>query len=200
MFVSNIIKETARGLQPIPIEDELLGKRIVFLTEEVTAESASGLIKQLMYLECSGPGQEICFVINSPGGDVAAGLSVYDYIRLMSSPVRTLCIGTAASMGSILFLAGDRREMLPHARIMIHDPSYGGGSYEGKKPDELREDLERLDKSRRLLSAIISERTGKTMAQVAAKTRKDTYFDAKEAIEFGLATGIITSPLSFDPD
>ncbi|MBR2283478.1 MAG: ATP-dependent Clp protease proteolytic subunit [Ruminococcus sp.] len=191
----NIVRETADGTRFISIEDELMRRRTIFLTETVTRESAVELVKQLMFLESEEPGKEITLVINSPGGSVNDGLAVYDYIRLMSSPVRTVCVSGAESMGAILFLAGDKRELLPHSRIMIHDPHYSGSgaTYEGKKPNEIEEDLENLRKISKVLCEIIAERTGKPLKSVQAKTRQDSYFSAEEAVEFGLATGIITS-------
>ena len=127
------------------------------------------------------------------GRRCASGLAVYDLIKLMKTPVRTVCLGSAASMGAILFLAGDKREMFPNAHVMIHDPSHGGGSMAGMKPDELDEKVKDLKKVRKILCGIIAEATGKSESSVRAKTRKDSYFNAKEAVEYGLATGIVTS-------
>lgn len=128
--------------------------------------------------------------INSPGGKIDCGLPVYDAMRMSKAPIRTVCIGVAASMGSILFLGGDKREMLPHSRVMIHDPSFGGGSYAGKKPHEIQAEVDNLNKFREKLCKIISERTGRTVEEVCEKTKEDSYFSAEEAIEFGLATAI----------
>ena len=189
-----IMKESARGFESFRIEDSLLQKRIVFLTEAVNAQTSSDLIKQFLYLESENPGEEITFCINSPGGEVTGGLAVYDYLRFLTSPVRTVCIGTAASMGSILFLAGDKREMLPHTRIMIHDPSFSSGEYAGKKPDELQEEIDSLKKTRDILCGIIADRTGQDSKTVYEKTSRDSYFYAEEALAFGLATKIITTP------
>lgn len=192
-MMPHILKESAKGWEAFRIEDTLLQERVIFLTEEVNAETSCDLIKQLMYLEYDDPGKEITFCINSPGGEVTGGLAVYDYIRMLSSPVRTVCLGTAASMGAILFLAGDQRDMLPHTRIMIHDPSYSGGSYSGKKPMEIEEELNNLKQTQEILCKIISERTGQPLETIYEKTQKDSYFYAEEALEFGLATQIISS-------
>ncbi len=193
-MMPHIIKESARGFEPFRIEDCLLQKRIIFLTEEVNAQTSSELIKQLLYLEAEKPGEEITLCINSPGGEVTGGLAVYDYMRFLTSPVRTVCIGTAASMASILFLGGEKREMLPHTRIMIHDPSFSSGEYAGKKPDELQEEIDGLKKTRDILCNIIAERTGQEKKIVYEKTSRDSYFYAEEALNFGLATKIITNP------
>lgn len=189
--MANILKETVRGTDCIKIEDELLSRREIFLTEEVNAETSNELIKQLMYLERQDSGKEITLYINSPGGEVISGLAVYDLISLMKSPVRTVCTGTAASMGAILFLAGEKREMLPHTRLMIHDPSFSGGSIGGKKSHELRHELEKLDEVREALAKIIAEKTGRPLEEIYDVTSDDTFYSAEEAITFGLATGIM---------
>ena len=191
--MSNIIKESVKGIALIPIEDELLKERCIFLTEEVNAETTNAILKQLMYLELSGDDGEVTLYINSPGGDVVSGLAVYDYIQMMRRPVNTVCTGTAASMGAILFLAGRKRSMLPHTRLMIHDPSYGGGSFAGKKSHEIQRNLDKLNESRETLARIISEKTGKTLDEIYEVTADDTYYNAEEAIEFGLATDIFTN-------
>lgn len=111
-------------------------------------------------------------------------------MRISKAPIRTVCIGTAASMAAILFLGGDKREMYPHSRVMIHDPSFGGGGSSGKKPHELQADVDSLNKSREKACQTIAERTGRTINEIYEKTRTDSYFDADEAVEFGLATNI----------
>ena len=189
--MANILKETVRGTDCIKIEDELLSRREIFLTEEVNAETSNELIKQLMYLERQDSGKEITLYINSPGGEVISGLAVYDLISLMKSPVRTVCTGTAASMGAILFLAGKKREMLPHTRLMIHDPSFSGSSIGRKKSHELRHELEKLDEVREALAKIIAEKTGRPLEEIYDVTSDDTFYSAEEAITFGLATGIL---------
>lgn len=189
--MANILKETVRGTDCIKIEDELLSRREIFLTEEVNPETSNELIKQLMYLERQDSGKEITLYINSPGGEVISGLAVYDLISLMKSPVRTVCTGTAASMGAILFLAGKKREMLPHTRLMIHDPSFSGGSIGGKKSHELRHELEKLDEVREALAKIIAEKTGRPLEEIYDVTSDDTFYSAEEAITFGLATEIM---------
>lgn len=190
--MANILFESVRGIQPIAIEDELLRKREIFFVEEVTAKTANELIKQLMYLENEDAGQEITLYINSPGGEVKSGLAVYDYITLMKAPVRTVCIGTAASMGAILFLAGEKRQMLPHSEIMIHDPSYSRAEMGGRKPHEIQHKLDSLNETKEMLAKIIADRTGKSLEEIYEVTAEDSYYKAKAAIEFGLATEILT--------
>lgn len=188
--MANILKETVRGIDKVAIEDEFLENREIFLVDEVNDISSNELIKQLLYLKRKDNTAQITLYINSPGGSVISGLAVYDCIRLMKSPVKTVCIGTAASMGAILFLAGDEREMLPHTRLMIHDPSFGRLDVGGKKPHEIQQEVDSLNKVKETLAQIISEKTGKPLDEICKITANDTYFDAEEAIEFGLATAV----------
>lgn len=189
--MANILKESARGIQPIAIEDEFLSGREIFLTGQIDADTSNELLKKLMLLERDGCGREVTIYINSPGGEVISGLAVYDYIGMMKSPVRTVCIGTAASMGAILFLAGRKREMLPHTRLMIHDPSYNHNDIGGRKPHEIQHELDKLNETREVLAEIISEKTGKSLEEIYSVTASDTYYNALEAVEFGLATAIM---------
>lgn len=193
--MANILYETVRGIQPIEIEDVLLRNREIFLVEGVTAETANKLIKQLMYLESEDNSKEITLYINSPGGEVSSGLAVYDYLSLMSAPIRTVCIGTAASMGAILFLASEKRQMLPHSEIMIHDPSYSRADMGGRKPHEIQHKLDSLNETKEMLAQIIADRTGRSLEEIYEVTAEDTYYKAKAAIEFGLATEIITKEM-----
>ena len=190
--MTSLIKESVRGLEVLSPENLLFTNREIFLTQEVDTESSNQLIKQLMILEKLDNSREVTLYINSPGGDVVSGLAVYDYMQLMKAPIRTVCIGTAASMGAILFLAGEKREMLEHTRLMIHDPAYGGGDMAGKKPHELQMYVDKLKQSQEIIAGIIAEKTGKSIEEVYEKTREDSYFNAKEAIEYGLATGIVS--------
>ena len=187
--MSNILRETVRGTELIPLEDMLLEESEVFLVDEITPKSANNLIQKLMYLDSKDLG-EITIYINSLGGEVISGLAVYDYIKIMKSPVRTVTIGDAASMGAIIFLAGEKREMLPHTRILIHDPSYGHLDVSGKKPHEIQRGVDSLNKVRETLAEIIAEKTGKDINEIYKITAEDNYFTAEEAINFGLATGI----------
>lgn len=190
-LLPNILEETSRGIQAIGIEDSLLKTREIFLTTEVDSDSSADLLKQLIYLERVDEEKPITLYISSPGGEVTSGLAVYDYIRMMKSKVITVCIGTAASMGAILFLAGDERKMLPHTKIMIHDPSYGNASMGGMKPLEIRDRLDGLMQSRKILAEIIAERSGMNLKKVYEKTRRDSFLNAKEAIKIGIATEIL---------
>jgi ATP-dependent Clp protease protease subunit len=187
----NYVKESAKGIERISIDEILFASRELFLTTPIDAQTSNELIKQLMILEKLNPNEEVTLYINSPGGDVISGMAVYDYLCMMNSPIRTVCTGTAASMGAILFLAGDKREMLPHTEVMIHDPAYSGGDMSGKKPHELQRYVDNLKKTQELIVNVISERTGKDKKEVRRTTKLDSYFNVNEAIEYGLATGVV---------
>lgn len=187
----NIIKESVRGITPVRLDDELFNNKKIFFTGEVNEESASELLKELMYLDSVSEGEEITLCINSGGGEVMSGLAVYDYIKIMKSPVKTVCTGLSASMGAIIFLAGEKRCMLSHTKIMIHDPSYSNNNIGGRKPHEIEQELSNLEKTRDILVKIISERTGKTEDEIRKITENDAYFSADEAVEFGLANEIL---------
>ncbi|MCM1059109.1 MAG: ATP-dependent Clp protease proteolytic subunit [Eubacterium sp.] len=180
--MSNIIKDSVRGTDLVPIEDALLADSKIFLTSEIDAASVDNLIKQLMYLD-SKKSDKITLFINSPGGEVMSGLAVYDFIKIMKSPVKTVCIGDAASMAAIIFLAGSKREMLPHSRILIHDPAYGHLDVSDKKPHEIQCGVDSLNKVRKTLAEIIAEKTGKSLDEIYEITAEDYYFTASEAIE-----------------
>ena len=189
--MANVIYESPRGYDLVKIEDEFLKDREIFLTEEVNAATMDDLIKQVMFLEKQDNTKEITLYINSPGGSVSSGLALYDLLMHIKSPVRTVCIGIAASMGAILFLAGKKREMMEHGRIMIHDPSYGHLDISGKKPHEIQQELDSLNKTREATAKIIAKRCNKEIEKIYEVTANDSYFDADEALEFGLATDII---------
>ena len=186
----NILEETSRGIQSYAIEDMMLKNREIFLTSAINDQSAVDTIKQLMYLDHKSA-DPVTIYINSPGGSVISGMAIYDYIRLMRSPVTTVCVGTAASMGAILFLSGSRRMMLPHSKVMIHDPYFGGTAMADQKPLELKEKLNDLMETRKMLAEVIVEQTGMSKRQVLNFTKKDTFFDAKEALKVGIATEIL---------
>lgn len=190
-MIPNILKETVRGIQPVAMDDEMLLSRNIFLIEPVTAQSSADLIKQLMYLENSQDNEPITLYINSPGGDVSSGLAVYDYIKTMQSPVNTVCIGMAASMGAILFLSGQTRSMLENSQVMIHDPSFAKNILSGSKPLEIQKQLDKLIDVRKTLVDIIVENSNMNEEEVYNKTKEDTYLTASEAMKLGIATEII---------
>ena len=188
-----VILESARGFETLYLHDKLLNdNREIFFTNEVTAQSCSNLLTELIYLNRIEPDKTITLYLNSLGGSVIDGLAVYDVIRPLDAPVKTVCVGTCASMGAILFLAGTEREIIEHGRIMIHDPSFGmQHDISGKKPHQIQLELDELNKWRESLAKIISERTERPLEEIYEATANDTYFNAEEAVKFGLATHII---------
>ena len=186
---ARIIKESTHGYCLIPIQDEMLSRREVELVGEVNADSVNALIRQLRYLQREDPEGQITLYINSPGGGVDSGMALYDVMQAVSCPIRTVCVGLAASMAALLFVSGSRRDMLPHSRLMIHDPlivQTGGSALKLKAvSDDLME-------TRRIIAGVIAEHSGKSMEEILARTATDSYFRAKEAVEFGLADHIIT--------
>lgn len=188
-FMPSVLKETNGGIERYEIIDAMLQNREVLCTEEINTESATSLLLQMHHLERENAEEEITVYINSPGGEISAGLALYDVMRGLHCPVRTVCIGTAASMGAILFLAGETRQMLPHSRIMIHDPSLDGKL--GGTASQIQAVTKEMQKHRKLLAEIIADRCGKTLQTVYKKTAQDTYFNAEEALAFGIATQCI---------
>lgn len=184
-----IVRETSNGYFRYGIEEDMLAKREVECLGEITPESVYSLVRQLRWLEREDETAEITMLISSPGGDVQSGLALYDVMKSLSCPIRTVCLGTAASMASILFAAGTRREILPHGRVMIHDPLISGGP--GGSALQVQEVSARLLSCRKELCGILAECTGKTLQQIYRKTCKDTYFNAEEAVAFGLCDRIV---------
>ena len=193
MYIANearIIKESSRGYDFVPIQDEMLSHREVELVGEVNGDTVNALIRQLRYLQSKDPKAPITLYINSPGGSVDSGMALYDVMQAVSCPVRTICVGLAASMAALLFVSGAERDMLPHSRLMIHDPlivQTGGSALKLKAiSDDLME-------TRQIIAKVIAEHSGKSMEEVLEKTASDSYFRAEEAVKFGLADHIITS-------
>lgn len=187
---ARIIRESSRGYDLIPIRDEMLSHREVELAGEVDADSVNTLIRELRYLQRQDPEGEITMYINSPGGGVDSGMALYDVMQAVSCPVRTVCVGLAASMAALLFISGSRRDMLPHSRLLIHDPlivQTGGSALRLKAvSDDLME-------TRQITARVISEHSGRSLEEILEKTAKDSFFRAEEAVAFGLADNIITS-------
>ena len=181
---------TYQRTREMTIDELLLENRVVFLIGEINHVSASRVMMQMLYLENLKRGQEINFYINSPGGSVDDTLALYDTIRFLSSPVSTYCIGRAYSGGAILLTAGaeGKRFILPHAKVMIHQP-YGGLTGQA---EDIRIQAEQIIKSKRQLNEIIAKHTGKTVDQVQEDSERDRYFSAEEAKEYGLVDEVLT--------
>ena len=185
----DILEESRGGLRAYSIRDDMLRNREITLLGAIDEDSVNSLITQLLYLERKSPGEEITFYINSGGGEVRNGLALYDVMQHISSPVRTVCVGLAASMAAVLFASGDRRELYTHSKVMIHDPSVSG--MPAAKALELRTLSEDLMDMRQALAEILAKHTGRPVESILERTMTDSYFDAESAIGFGLADSII---------
>ena len=184
-----ILRETSEGTVRIPIQDELYQRREIQLTGDIDTESVNSAILQLRHLQSLDDKAEITIYINSPGGSVSDGLALIDTMAALRCPIRTVCMGTAASMGALIFASGSSRDMLPHARVMIHDPLISGGvGGSALKLDAIAKDLMR---TREVTAQILADCTGHTVEEIYVKTASDTYFSAQEALEWGLADRII---------
>ena len=190
LMTPHIIKESSEGTTYCPVQDELFtNRRSIEVVGEINRESVYSLILQLRYLHHADPEKEITMYINSPGGSVCDGLALYDVMAAVKCPIRTVCVGMAASMGALLFVAGNVREMLPHAEVMIHDPLITGISGSALS---IEESSRRLMGIRQTTAEILAEHTGHTIEEIYEKTRQDSYFSAQEAVAWGLADRIIT--------
>ncbi|HLP83859.1 MAG TPA: ATP-dependent Clp protease proteolytic subunit [Phycisphaerales bacterium] len=175
------------------IDELLLENRVVFLIGEINQASAARVMMQMLYLENTGRGKDINFYINSPGGAVDDTLALYDTMKFMSSPVNTYCIGRAYSGGAVLMAAGQKgkRYMLPHAKIMIHQP-YGGITGQA---EDIRIQAEQIIKMKRELNKILSECTGRNVDEIQRDGERDKYFSAEEAVAYGLADEVLKTPV-----
>lgn len=189
LMMPGIFKETSEGLIRCTIQEEMFKKREIQCVGEVTQESVNALIMQLCYLQQEDPEKEITMFINSPGGEVSSGLALYDVMKALKCPIRTICIGLAASMAALLFISGNERDMLPHARVMIHDPMITGGI--GGSALKIKSISEDLMKTREITGEILAKHSGRSLEEIFEKTATDSYFDAQEAIAYGLADNII---------
>ena len=183
-LVPMVVEQTSRGERAFDIFSRLLKERVIFLNGPVEDGMSALICAQLLYLEAENPKKEIQMYITSPGGVVTSGLAIYDTMQYIKSPVVTLCMGMAASMGSFLLMAGEKgsRISLPNARIMVHQPS---GGYSGKASD-IERHAEDIIKTKRRLNEIYAKHTGRTYDEVEEKLDRDTFMTAEEAKEWGL--------------
>jgi len=188
-LVPMVVEQTARGERAFDIYSRLLKERIIFLTGPIFDQVASLICAQLLFLESENPNKDIAFYINSPGGVVTAGLAMYDTMQYIRSPVSTVCIGMAASAGSLLLTAGakGKRFALPNSQVMIHQPSGGAQGQASDIAIQAREIL----KTRERLNNIYVHHTGQKLSEIEAKMERDTYMTAMEAREFGLVDEVV---------
>ena len=188
-LVPMVIEQSGRGERAYDIYSRLLRERLIFLVGPVNDQTAAVVVAQLLFLESENPDKDIHFYINSPGGSVSAGMSIFDTMQFVKPDVSTMCIGMAASMGAFLMAAGakGKRFALPNSRIMIHQPS---GGAQGQATDieiQAREIL----KLRESLNVILAERTGQTLEKIRLDSERDFFMSANEAKDYGLVDQVI---------
>lgn len=191
MVVPYVIEQTARGERVYDIYSRLLKDRIIFLGTPIDSQVANVIIAQMLLLDAQNSSQDIRLYINSPGGEVTAGLAIYDTMQFIKSPVSTICVGMAASMGAVLLAAGEagKRFALPHSNIMIHQPWVSGGL--GGQVSDIMIRVEELAKNKRLLNQIIANHTGQPLERVEKDTDRDYYLSAEASREYGIVDQVV---------
>ena len=189
-MVPIVIETSGRGERAYDIYSRLLRERVIFLVGPVTDQTANLVVAQMLFLESENPDKDISLYINSPGGSVSAGLSVYDTMQFIKPDVSTLCMGIAASMGSFLLMAGakGKRFALPNSRVMIHQPS---GGAQGQATD-IEIHAREILKTREQLNRIYAERTGQTIEKIRADMERDFFMDPEESKAYGLIDRVLS--------
>ncbi|MEM8684680.1 MAG: ATP-dependent Clp endopeptidase proteolytic subunit ClpP [Pseudomonadota bacterium] len=190
-LVPMVVEQTARGERSYDIYSRLLKERVVFLVGPVEDHMANLIVAQLLFLESENPDKDIHLYINSPGGSVTAGLSIYDTMQFIKSDVSTICVGQAASMGALLLAGGEsgKRFALPHSRVMVHQPSAG---YQGQVTDISIHAQEVMEMKRRL-NEIMSKHTGQPVDRVEQDLERDNFMSAEAAVEYGIIDTVLAS-------
>ncbi|WP_455251561.1 ATP-dependent Clp endopeptidase proteolytic subunit ClpP [Neisseria sp.] len=190
-LVPTVIEQSGRGERAFDIYSRLLKERIVFLVGPVTDESANLVVAQLLFLESENPDKDIFFYINSPGGSVTAGMSIYDTMNFIKPHVSTLCLGQAASMGAFLLSAGEKgkRFALPNSRIMIHQPLISGGL--AGQASDIEIHAKELLKIKEKLNRLLAKHCDRNLADLERDTDRDNYMSADEAKEYGLIDQVL---------
>ena len=188
-LIPMVVEQSSRGERAYDIFSRLLKERIIFLVGPINDNVASLVTAQLLFLESENPKKEISFYINTPGGVVGSGLAMYDTMQYISSKIMTICIGQAASAGSLLLAAGEKgmRFALPNSRIMVHQPS---GGFQGQVTD-IEIQTNEIIKTKKRLNEIYTKHTSKNIKEIELIMERDRYFSAEEAIKFGLIDKII---------
>ena len=188
-LVPMVIETSGRGERAYDIYSRLLRERIIFLVGPVNDQSASVVVAQLLFLESENPDKDIHFYINSPGGSVSAGMSIFDTMQFIKPDVSTMCVGLAASMGSFLLMAGakGKRFSLPNSRVMIHQPS---GGTQGQATD-IEIHAREILKTREQLNKIYADRTGQTLEKIRADMERDFFMDPEESKAYGLIDQVL---------
>ncbi|AHC23626.1 MULTISPECIES: ClpP family protease [Mycobacteriaceae] len=187
--IPNVIARTTNGERIMDVYSHLLTERIVYLGTAIDSGVANALIAQLLHLEADNPEQEIALYINSEGGDLSAMLAVYDTMRFIKAPVATTCIGQAVATGAVLLAAGapGRRSVLPHSRVVLHQPAAQG---RGTIPDLILQ-ADEVVRTRNQLETILARHTGRSTEQLRHDTDRDRVFDADQAVAYGLADRVL---------
>lgn len=182
--------KSSNGITQVTLEAKLLSQRKVFVEGEITTESANDFMKQIIFLNTEDAAKSIDVFINSPGGEINAGLLMYDIIQSSKAPIRMFCTGHAYSMGAVLFASGRHgRYLLPHSELMIHEPLLGNRV--GGNASSIRSVSEKLMKERMRINKILAQHTGRTMEEIAEATEYDHYFNSEESVKFGLADRVV---------
>lgn len=190
-LVPVVIEQSARGERSFDIYSRLLRERIIFLVGEVNDQTANVIVAQLLFLEAEDPDKDISFYINSPGGSVTAGMSIYDTMNFIKCDVSTICIGQACSMGSFLLSAGakGKRYALPNSRVMIHQPL---GGFRGQASD-IEIHAKNILFMKRKLNEMLALHTGKSVEEIERDTDRDNFMSSQESMEYGLIDKVYTS-------
>lgn len=187
-----VIEQTGRGERSYDIFSRLLADRIIFLGEEVSDTSAGLIVAQMLFLEAQDPEKDIRLYINSPGGSISAGLSIYDTMQYIKCDVSTICVGLAASFGAFLLAGGTKgkRIALPNSEILIHQPAIHGNGVQGQATD-IKIVSDHIQKNKLRLNTILAENTGKSVEEIALATERDHYMSADEALDFGIIDKVL---------
>ena len=191
-----VIERSSRGERSYDVYSRLLMDRIIFLGTPINDDVSNIIIAQLLFLDADNPGRDIHLYINSPGGSVSAGMAIYDTMQFLRSPVNTICMGMAASMGSFLLAAGraGKRSALPHSRIMIHQPS---GGYQGTAAD-IEIQAKEILYLRAQMNGLYAKHTGRNLEQIERDMERDFFMSAEDAKSYGIIDSVITHPIE-DP-
>ena len=193
LLIPMVIEQTGRGERSYDIYSRLLKERVIFLVGPVNDASANLVVAQLLFLEAENPDQDIHLYINSPGGSVTAGMSIYDTMNFIKPDVSTLCLGQAASMGAFLLSAGTKgkRYALPHSRVMIHQPLISGGL--GGQASDIEIHARELLKTKATLNELLAKHSGQPLEKIERDTDRDNFLSAEEAVNYGLVDHMTTS-------
>ena len=193
LLIPMVVEQTGRGERSYDIDSRLLKERVIFLVGPVNDASANLVVAQMLFLEAENPDQDIHLYINSPGGSVTAGMSVYDTMNFIKPDISTLCLGQAASMGAMLLTAGakGKRFALPHSRVMIHQPLISGGL--GGQASDIEIHARELLKMKATLNELLAKHSGQPLEKIERDTDRDNFMSAEEAAAYGLIDHVTTA-------